>query len=101
MIGVAILGSTGSIGESTLDVVARHPDRFKLVAIGANRSAAKLAEQIKRHRPAYAALAGACRGERGAKAGSADNRGHHAVNLRHRGDLGQSALAREYSCLLV
>ncbi len=57
MIGVAILGSTGSIGESTLDVVARHPDRFKLIAIGANRSAAKLAEQIKRHRPAYAALA--------------------------------------------
>ena len=57
MIGVAILGSTGSIGESTLDVVARHPDRFKLVAIGANRSAAKLAEQIARHRPAYAALA--------------------------------------------
>ena len=57
MIGVAILGSTGSIGESTLDVVARHPDRFKLVAIGANRSAAKLAEQIERHRPAYAALA--------------------------------------------
>jgi 1-deoxy-D-xylulose-5-phosphate reductoisomerase len=57
VIGVAILGSTGSIGESTLDVVARHPDRFKLIAIGANRSAAKLAEQIKRHRPAYAALA--------------------------------------------
>ena len=57
MIGVAILGSTGSIGDSTLDVVARHPDRFKLVAIGANRSAAKLAEQIARYRPAYAALA--------------------------------------------
>ena len=57
MIGVAVLGSTGSIGESTLDVVARHPDRFRLVAIGANRSAAKLADQVIRHRPAYAALA--------------------------------------------
>jgi 1-deoxy-D-xylulose-5-phosphate reductoisomerase len=57
VIGVAVLGSTGSIGESTLDVVARHPDRFKLVAIGANRSAAKLADQIARYRPAYAALA--------------------------------------------
>ena len=57
MIGVAVLGSTGSIGESTLDVVARHPDRFRLVAIGANRSAAKLAQQIARYRPAYAALA--------------------------------------------
>ena len=57
MIGVAVLGSTGSIGESTLDVVARHPDRYRLVAIGANRSAAKLADQILRFRPAYAALA--------------------------------------------
>jgi 1-deoxy-D-xylulose-5-phosphate reductoisomerase len=57
VIGVAVLGSTGSIGESTLDVVARHPDRFKLVAIGANRSAAKLADQIARYRPEYAALA--------------------------------------------
>ena len=57
MIGVAILGSTGSIGESTLDVVARHPDRFRLVAIGANRNVTKLADQIARYRPAYAALA--------------------------------------------
>ena len=57
MIGVAVLGSTGSIGESTLDVVARHPDRFRLVAVGANRSAAKLAAQVLRYRPAYAALA--------------------------------------------
>src|SRR3569833_3039773 len=57
VIGVAILGSTGSIGESTLDVVARHPDRYRLVAIGANRNVKKLAEQIARYRPAYAALA--------------------------------------------
>jgi 1-deoxy-D-xylulose-5-phosphate reductoisomerase len=57
VIGVAVLGSTGSIGESTLDVVARHPDRFRLVAVGANRSAVKLAEQVARYRPAYAALA--------------------------------------------
>ena len=57
MIGVVVLGSTGSIGESTLDVVARHPDRFRLVALGANRNVGKLAEQIRRYRPAYAALA--------------------------------------------
>jgi 1-deoxy-D-xylulose-5-phosphate reductoisomerase len=57
MIGVVVLGSTGSIGESTLDVLARHPDRFRLVALGANRSVAKLAEQIRRFRPAYAAMA--------------------------------------------
>jgi 1-deoxy-D-xylulose-5-phosphate reductoisomerase len=57
MIGVVVLGSTGSVGESTLDVLARHPDRFRLVALGANRNVGKLAEQIRRHRPAYAALA--------------------------------------------
>ncbi len=57
MMGVVVLGSTGSIGESTLDVLARHPDRFRLVGIGAHRSVEKLAEQILRHRPAYAALA--------------------------------------------
>ena len=57
MIGVAVLGSTGSIGESTLDVLARHPQRFKLIAIAANSKADKLAAQIRRWRPAYAALA--------------------------------------------
>jgi 1-deoxy-D-xylulose-5-phosphate reductoisomerase len=57
VIGVAVLGSTGSIGESTLDVLARHPERFKLVAIAANSKADKLAAQIRRWRPAYAALA--------------------------------------------
>jgi 1-deoxy-D-xylulose-5-phosphate reductoisomerase len=57
MIGVAVLGSTGSIGESTLDVLARHPDRFKLIALGANRNVGKLSEQVLRWRPPYAVLA--------------------------------------------
>lgn len=57
MIGVAVLGSTGSIGESTLDVLARHPDKFKLVALGANRNVAKLAAQVLRWHPEYAVLA--------------------------------------------
>ena len=57
MIGVAVLGSTGSVGESTLDVLARHPDRFRLVAIAANTNAAKLAQQVLAWHPAYAALA--------------------------------------------
>jgi len=57
MIGVAVLGSTGSVGESTLNVLARHPERFRLVAIAANTNAAKLAQQIRAFRPAYAALA--------------------------------------------
>jgi 1-deoxy-D-xylulose-5-phosphate reductoisomerase len=57
VIGVAVLGSTGSIGESTLDVLARHPHKFKVVALGANRNAAKLAQQVLHWRPAFAALA--------------------------------------------
>jgi 1-deoxy-D-xylulose-5-phosphate reductoisomerase len=57
VIGVAVLGSTGSVGESTLDVLARHRDRFRLVAIAANTNAAKLARQVREFRPAYAALA--------------------------------------------
>ncbi len=54
---LAILGSTGSIGESTLDVVARHPGRFEVVALAANASHAKLAAQCERFRPRFAALA--------------------------------------------
>jgi 1-deoxy-D-xylulose-5-phosphate reductoisomerase len=57
VIGVAVLGSTGSVGESALDVLARHPDRFRLVAVAAHRNARKLAQQVRRWRPAYAALA--------------------------------------------
>jgi len=57
MIGVAVLGSTGSIGESTLDVLSRHPDQFRVVALAAHRNAAKLAQQVIRWKPDYAALA--------------------------------------------
>jgi 1-deoxy-D-xylulose-5-phosphate reductoisomerase len=57
MIGVAVLGSTGSIGENTLDVLARHADKFKVVALGANRNVTKLLEQVLRLRPVFAALA--------------------------------------------
>ena len=57
MIGVTVLGSTGSIGENTLDVLARHPDRFRVVALAANKNAAKLAQQVIQWRPDYAVLA--------------------------------------------
>jgi 1-deoxy-D-xylulose-5-phosphate reductoisomerase len=57
--GVAILGSTGSVGEHTLDVIARHPDRFRVVALGAHRNVAKLAEQARRFAAPYVALADA------------------------------------------
>ena len=45
---ICILGATGSIGESTLDVIARHPDRFRVVALTAHRNAEKLAAQCAR-----------------------------------------------------
>jgi 1-deoxy-D-xylulose-5-phosphate reductoisomerase len=57
--GITILGSTGSIGTSTLDVVARHPGRFRVVALTANRNEDVLAEQCIRFRPQYAVLADA------------------------------------------
>jgi len=57
VIGVAVLGSTGSIGTNTLDVIGRHPDRFRVVALAAHRNAERLAEQIIRWQPEFAALA--------------------------------------------
>jgi 1-deoxy-D-xylulose-5-phosphate reductoisomerase len=56
LIGVAVLGSTGSIGASTLDVLGRHPDRFRVVALAAHRNVERIAEQCQRFRPDYAAL---------------------------------------------
>jgi 1-deoxy-D-xylulose-5-phosphate reductoisomerase len=57
VIRIAILGSTGSIGRSTLEVVARHPDRFQVVALAANRSVDALASQVARFRPRWAVVA--------------------------------------------
>ena len=54
---VAIAGSTGSIGTQTLDVVAAEPDRFEVVAIGANRSVEQLAAQAQAIRPKVVAIA--------------------------------------------
>lgn len=57
--GVAILGSTGSIGLSTLDVMARHPDRFRIVALTANDQVDRLYEQIAQFSPRVAVMADA------------------------------------------
>ncbi|MEW6036930.1 MAG: 1-deoxy-D-xylulose-5-phosphate reductoisomerase [Pseudomonadota bacterium] len=54
MKGICILGSTGSIGVSTLDVAARHPDRYRVVALTANGNIDRLFEQCRDHRPRYA-----------------------------------------------
>jgi 1-deoxy-D-xylulose-5-phosphate reductoisomerase len=55
--GVAVLGSTGSIGRTTLEVIRAFPDRFRVVALTANRSAGALRSQVDEHRPELAALA--------------------------------------------
>jgi 1-deoxy-D-xylulose-5-phosphate reductoisomerase len=55
--GVAILGSTGSIGKTTLEVIGAHPDRFRIVALTAHQNAEALADQIREHRPQLAVLA--------------------------------------------
>ena len=56
MRGVALLGSTGSIGASALNVLERHADEFRIVALAANRNAAELARQIDRYAPDLAVL---------------------------------------------
>ncbi|MBX3606311.1 MAG: 1-deoxy-D-xylulose-5-phosphate reductoisomerase [Piscinibacter sp.] len=53
---VCILGSTGSIGTSTLDVIARHPGRFEVFALTGASRVDELAEQCLRWRPRFAAL---------------------------------------------
>jgi 1-deoxy-D-xylulose-5-phosphate reductoisomerase len=55
--GVAILGSTGSIGQSALAVVDAHPGRLKVVGLAAGDNAQRLAEQVRRYRPSIAAMA--------------------------------------------
>jgi len=50
------LGSTGSIGVSTLDVAGRHPDQYRVIALTANGNWERLAEQCEVFRPAYAVM---------------------------------------------
>jgi len=53
---ITLLGSTGSIGTQTLDIVAQYPDRFRLVGLAAGRNVAMLAQQIRQFRPEIAAI---------------------------------------------
>lgn len=54
---ITVLGSTGSIGTNTLDVIARHPERFRVFALTAATQVESILEQCKVHRPAYAVMA--------------------------------------------
>jgi 1-deoxy-D-xylulose-5-phosphate reductoisomerase len=60
---IALLGSTGSIGEQTLDVVRAFPDRYRVTAMAAGRNVDKLAEQVRCFRPELVAVADAAGAE--------------------------------------
>jgi 1-deoxy-D-xylulose-5-phosphate reductoisomerase len=57
MKAISILGSTGSVGVTTLDVVSRFPDRFRVVAMAAGRNLELLTDQIRRFAPALVSVA--------------------------------------------
>jgi len=71
---LTLLGSTGSIGDSTLDVVARHPERFSVYALTAHRNGDKLVEQCLRFTPEVAVV------------GDADTAAHVERKLRAAGN---------------
>jgi len=64
MKAVTILGATGTIGVNTLDVLGRHPDRFRVVALTANSDVEALAAQCEQWRPRYAVMADPAAAER-------------------------------------
>ncbi len=53
---VTLLGATGSIGQSTLDILARHPEDFGIFALTANTDSNTMAELCRQHRPKYAVM---------------------------------------------
>ncbi len=56
MKGVTVLGSTGTIGVNTLDVIARHTDQYKIIALTAHRQVDRLVNQCERFKPRYAVI---------------------------------------------
>ena len=54
---LSVLGSTGSIGTQTLEIVEEFPQRFRVVALTAGRNLALLCKQVQRHQPEVVALA--------------------------------------------
>ena len=54
---VAVLGATGSIGRSTLDVIQRHPDRYQVTLLSAQRSVDEMEALCRAHQPTYAVMA--------------------------------------------
>ena len=55
--GISILGATGSIGRSTLDVLRRHPDRYRVIALSGHGNLELLAQQCRQHDAQFAVIA--------------------------------------------
>lgn len=92
MKGLAILGATGSVGVSTLDVVARNPGRFAVRALTGCRNWSLLLEQCRRFRPAVAVLADPAAARELAAAVAAERL---AVEVQDGADALQAAAARD------
>ena len=54
--GICILGSTGTIGINTLDVIRRHPQRFKVIALTANQQVERMLQQCEEWRPQFVVI---------------------------------------------
>ncbi len=57
MIGICLLGATGSIGDSTLDVISRHTDHYRIIALTANSQTPKMVKLCQQFKPDYAVMA--------------------------------------------
>lgn len=57
MIGISVLGATGSIGTSTLDVISQHPDKYKVIGLTANLNDCKMLELVEKFSPQCVAMA--------------------------------------------
>jgi 1-deoxy-D-xylulose-5-phosphate reductoisomerase len=92
---LVVLGSTGSIGEQTLDVAGRFPGRFRVRALAAGRSVAKLAAQVERFRPERVAVADAP-----TAAALREALGPHQVEILH-GEAGLEAVGSHPADVVV
>ena len=103
-IGVAVLGSTGSIGCSTLAVLERHRDRFRVVALTAHSNAELLRAQAQHWAPAYLGLVDGGKGEEGRGKGMAclvEAATHPDVQIVVNGIVGAAGLEATLAALRV
>ncbi len=99
MIGVTILGATGTIGVNTLDVISRHPGRYRPVALTAHRDVDGLFEQCRHWRPDYAVMADETAAARLSRA--CDEAGLAVHVLSGRDGLDRVAALPEVDCVMA